>query len=88
MPLALEKDPASTEIVAVPEKPERGVNVAVYVVPEPANALRFPPVRSISANTKSVLDCPRVKVSAAVDAPPSVSAELVMVTDGLLLSMV
>ena len=88
MPLALEKDPASTEIVAVPENPERGVNVAVYVVPEPANALRVPPVRSISANTKSVLACPSVKVSVAVDVPPKVAAELVIVTTGLLLSIV
>ena len=29
MPLALEKEPASTETVAVPENPDRGVNVAV-----------------------------------------------------------
>ena len=51
------------------------------------NALNVPPVTSTSASSKSVLDWPSVNVSVAVDAPPSVEAELVIVTGGKLLSI-
>ena len=51
------------------------------------NALNVPPTTSTSANSKSVLDWPSVNVSAAVEVPPRVRAELVIDTGGKLLSI-
>ena len=53
--LAFLNEPASTEIVAVPEKPVLGVNVAVYVVPEPVKPEIVPPADAMSSAPKSVL---------------------------------
>jgi hypothetical protein len=53
--LAFLNEPASLEIVAVPENPVLGVNVAVYVVPEPAKPDTVPPADAISSAPKSVL---------------------------------
>jgi hypothetical protein len=53
--LAFLNEPASIEIVAVPEKPVLGVNVAVYAVPEPVNPEIVPPADAMSSAPKSVL---------------------------------
>ena len=53
--LAFLNEPASTKIVAVPEKPVLGVNVAVYVVPEPVKPEIVPPADAMSSAPKSVL---------------------------------
>ena len=53
--LAFLNEPASIEIVAVPENPVLGVNVAVYVVPEPEKPESVPPADAMSSAPKSVL---------------------------------
>jgi hypothetical protein len=54
--------PAPTEIDAVPDAPDVGVNVAVYVVPEPLNPDNVPPETVISPTRKSVEASDNVKV--------------------------
>ena len=63
-PTASENVPGATLIVAVPLAV--GVNVAVYVVPEPANALNAPFVTDISELSKSVVASVDVNVKAIV----------------------
>ena len=87
-PLEFENEPESTSTLAVPENPLAGVNVAVYVVPEPLKADIDPPVTITSDASKSVDDAPNVMVSAVVRPMPVDVGELAMVTAGLLLSSV
>jgi hypothetical protein len=58
--------PAPTEIDAVPDAPDVGVNVAVYVVPEPLNPDNVPPETVISPTRKSVEASDNVKVRTSV----------------------
>jgi hypothetical protein len=63
--------PAPTEIDAVPDAPDVGVNVAVYVVPEPLNPDNVPPETVISPTRKSVEASDNVKVSTSVPPTPN-----------------
>jgi hypothetical protein len=81
-------EPASIEIVAVPENPVLGVNVAVYVVPEPVKPEIVPPAEAMSSGPKSVLAWSNVKVMVAVLDPPNVVADEVIVATGFRLSNV
>ena len=60
-----------------------GVNVAVYVVPEPLKPERLPPVTLISPTSKSVVDSFDVNVRdkdpSLVDAPLAASAEVMLI---------
>jgi hypothetical protein len=62
--------PAPTEIDAVPEEPAVGVNVAVYVVPEPLKPEIAPPDAVTSPSTKFVAGSDNVKVSTSVAPTP------------------
>jgi hypothetical protein len=62
--------PAPTEIDAVPEEPAVGVNVAVYVVPEPLKPEIAPPDTVTSPSTKFVADSDSVKVSTSIAPTP------------------
>jgi hypothetical protein len=63
--------PAPTEIDAVPDAPDVGVNVAVYVVPEPLKPDNVPPETDISPTRKSVEASDNVKVSTSVLLTPN-----------------
>ncbi|NDE21123.1 MAG: hypothetical protein EBZ98_05670, partial [Actinobacteria bacterium] len=57
---------AATEIDAVPDPPDVGVNVAVYDEPEPANDDNEPPDTLTSPTTKSDDDSDNVNVTVSV----------------------
>jgi hypothetical protein len=79
----------ATEIDAVPVAEAVGVNVAVYVVPEPANDDNVPPATVTSANSKFVDDSDNVNVMVSVcPADTVVVPALVMVTVGTVASIV
>ena len=63
--------PAPTEIDAVPDAPDVGVNVAVYVVPEPLKPDNVPPETVKSPTRKSVEVSDNVKVSTSVLLTPN-----------------
>jgi hypothetical protein len=63
--------PAPTEIDAVPDAPDVGVNVAVYVVPEPLKLDNVPPETDISPTRKSVEVSDNVNVSTSVPPTPN-----------------
>jgi hypothetical protein len=63
--------PAPTEIDAVPDAPDVGVNVAVYVVPEPLKPDNVPPETVTSPTRKSVEASDSVKVSTSVPPTPN-----------------
>ena len=61
------KVPPATLIVPVVVLLAVGVNVAVYPVPDPANAERVPPTTTISPEVKLDADSERVNVSHIVE---------------------
>jgi len=63
--------PAPTEIDAIPDAPDVGVNVAVYVVPEPLKPDNVPPETVTSPTRKSVEASDSVKVSTSVPPTPN-----------------
>ena len=72
MPLPAESvnTPAPTEIDAVPEELDVGVNVAVYEVPEPLKPDNDPPETVTSPTTKFADDSDKVNVNKSV--PPTI----------------
>ena len=66
LPLTSAKAPALTPIVAVAFADAVGVNVAVYVSPDPLNAVILPPVTERSPTARSVVDSLVVIVKVAV----------------------
>ena len=63
--------PAPTEIDAVPDELDVGVNVAVYVVPEPLKPDNVPPETVTSLSIKFVEVSDNVKVSTSVLLTPN-----------------
>jgi hypothetical protein len=63
--------PAPTEIDAVPDELDVGVNVAVYVVPEPLKPDNAPPETVTSPTTKFVDDSDKVNVNKSVPPTPN-----------------
>lgn len=63
--------PAPTEIDAVPDELDVGVNVAVYVVPEPLKPDNVPPETVMSPTRKLVEASDNVKVSTSVLLTPN-----------------
>jgi hypothetical protein len=63
--------PAPTEIDAVPDAPDVGVNVAVYEVPEPLKPDNVPPETVTSLSIKFVEVSDNVKVSTSVLLTPN-----------------
>ena len=63
--------PAPTEIDAVPDELDAGVNVAVYVVPEPLKPDNAPPETVTSADKKFVADSDNVNVKTSVLPTPN-----------------
>ena len=63
--------PAPTEIDAVPDALDVGVNVAVYVVPEPLKPDNVPPETVTSPTRKLVEASDNVKVSTSVLLTPN-----------------
>jgi hypothetical protein len=80
--------PAPTEIDAVPDAPDVGVNVAVYVVPEPLKPDNVPPETVTSPTKKSVEASDNVKVRTSVLLTPNEpDAARVIVTVGGVVSV-
>jgi len=71
LPAASVNTPAPTEIDAVPEELDVGVNVAVYEVPEPLKPDNDPPETITSPTTKFADDSDNVNVSTSVEPTPS-----------------
>jgi hypothetical protein len=63
--------PAPTEIDAVPDALDIGVNVTVYVVPEPLNPDNVPPETVMSPTRKSVEASDNIKVNTSVLLTPN-----------------
>ena len=80
------KDPEATVTTAVPPVERDPVNVAVYVVPLPENAVRVPRVADTSAAVKVVVDSLTVNVTVVVEPEAIGDGFALMVTVGAAVS--